>query len=94
MAKMSPYEKRLYTEFNLTLPQARAVAKDVTSAIKKQKKAGLMASADFTAGREARARDVYTLSELGRGGGRLTSTSAKAERGRTVSRATKKSKKK
>jgi len=94
MAKMSPYEKRLYTEFNLTMPQARAVAKDVKKAIKEQKKSGLMASADFTAAREARARDIYTLSELGRGGKRLTSKSAKAERGRTVSRTTKKSKKK
>jgi len=93
MAKMSPYEKRLYTEFNLTLPQAKAVAKDVTSAIKKQKKAGKMASLDFISARESRARQIRTLSERP-GGQRIKSKSAMAERGRTVSRVTKKSKKK
>lgn len=91
MAKMSPYEKRLYTEFNLTMPQARAVAKDVKKAIKEQKKSGKMASADFVAGRENRARQIRTLGELP-SGQRLTSKSAKAERGRATVRTSKKKK--
>ena len=77
MTKMSPYEKQLYTQFNLTPSQARAIAKNT--------KPSTRISAATTQVRQG----PMKASE----GKRIKSLSSKAERGRTVSRVTKKSKK-
>ena len=70
--KMNPYEKKLYTQFGLTVPQAKSIAK----ATKRQPI--LKVSAATTQVRQG----PMKASE----GKRIKSLSSKAERGRTVSR--------
>ena len=74
MANMSPYAKKLYTEFNLTIPQAKAIAKATKPSTK--------VSAATTQVRVG----GMSITE----GKRVKSPSAKAERGRTTVRTSKK----
>jgi hypothetical protein len=78
MAKLSPYEKKLYTEFGLTIPQAKSIAK----ATKRQPI--LRISAATTQVRQGPMKESE--------GKRIKSLSSKAERSRTVSRLNKKKK--
>ena len=76
MAKMSPYEKQLYTQFNLTPSQARAIAKNTKPSTK--------ISAATTQVRQGPMKESE--------GKRIKSLSSKAERSRTISRLSKKKK--
>lgn len=79
MAKMNPLAKKLYTQFDLTIPQAKAIAK-------LERKVG----GSFGGGIRPSATAIQGPGMKGNQGRRIKSASVKAERGRTTTRASKK----